>query len=208
MANLGYHVDGLDISEEMLSQIDLAPYKERCSLYVGDIFDLGDRLDQYDAVVSRWLIPHFPSWRKILVSVHKILKPSGIFYFDMPFRGNYKFASERFGFDYKTFPYDDRDKEADKARFYSSYSLDELTSLAEAEKFEVVAAKPLTFFYTNPIFYPPEPSILQAKKFRESIEELIKTEEGRCFFDYFETHITPVLPSELSNAHEIVLRKR
>ena len=209
LARLGYRVDGADISKEMLMQIDRTHFGDRCRLYQADIFNLSAlHQSRYDAIVSRWVLPHFYDWPKILDSVYSVLKPNGIFYFDMTSTENYEYAEEHFHFNYDHFSYDNRTDKAKRENFYASVNTQELNSLVKAHGFYLLDASPLSLFYANPIFSTDSLGLNTNNKVKDMIESLVQTEAGKAFFSYFEKNITPRLPNQCSNLLCVAVQKR
>lgn len=208
LAQLGYRVDGVDISNEMLMQIDRSHFGGRCKLYRADIFNLSAlKRSYYDAIVSRWVLPHFYDWPMILDSVYGVLKSGGIFYFDMTCTENYNFAKENFNFNYDHFNYDNRTNRPNGSKFYASITDEELNNIISAHGFHLLDARPLSLFYANPIFSIDSLGFNTNNKIKNLLDRLVQTDAGKEFFSYFEKNITPRLPRECSNLLRIIAQK-
>lgn len=93
LASLGYEVTGFDSSLPMLNQLKRRIKGRPVSLEQADIFGLDASFGAFDAAVSRWVLPHFPDWSEIASAVGRILRPGGIFVFDMIRKEHEEFAS-------------------------------------------------------------------------------------------------------------------
>lgn len=78
LAQHGFRVTALDVSQEMLDRI---PRSHRVRKVVGDVLKpslgLPQGAEKYGAIVSRWVLPHFPSWPAIIRNMSDLLLPGG-----------------------------------------------------------------------------------------------------------------------------------
>ena len=61
LSQKGFLITAFDISDEMLSYIKQE--NPQIDVKCGDLFGQYDIHEKYDAVVSRWVVPHFVEWR-------------------------------------------------------------------------------------------------------------------------------------------------
>jgi ubiquinone/menaquinone biosynthesis C-methylase UbiE len=92
LAHQGHEVTGFDISASMLSQMIRRSRDLHLTAVEADIFQLGPENGLFDAAVSRWVLPHFGNWQEIVHSVSRVLKPGGVFVFDVKNKEHYDFV--------------------------------------------------------------------------------------------------------------------
>jgi len=63
LAALGYKVTGVDISQAMLDKIDTKAGPGQITLRQGDVYSLPFADDSFDGIITRWVLPHFPTGR-------------------------------------------------------------------------------------------------------------------------------------------------
>jgi ubiquinone/menaquinone biosynthesis C-methylase UbiE len=207
LARLGYKIDGIDISEEMLRLIPIDEHPGKIKLYRGDVFKVGLPDNSYDALVTRWVIPHFADWPRIIGEGVRLLKPGGFFLFDMCSIKNYRKENGAARTDYTAFGYDPRVESSSPQGFYSAASESEIELVARTYRCDVVEVSPLSFFVQNALLFTG----MGAEKYAA-----YKTDMGRFYSDprigefirYFEGNITPHLPPEVFNCFSVLLRKK
>jgi len=88
LLNQDNHVTALDISNHMLDVLSKKLHsharKNNLILQVGDARNTGFEDNQFDAVVTINALSHIPEYEKVLSEVSRILKPGGIFVFNVP----------------------------------------------------------------------------------------------------------------------------
>ena len=81
LAELGYRVEGIDLSEEMLARartnLDREGFSSRVNLSQGDAEDLDFPDNHFDAVVSRWVLWTLPRPDVAIGEMSRVLKPGG-----------------------------------------------------------------------------------------------------------------------------------
>ena len=95
LAQAGYEVTGVDISQNMLAQLARRAKNLNMKLVQADIFSLPFPDSCFDSVVSRWVLPHFSNWGSALREVARVLKPGGVVVFDFPSREHVDHAQAR-----------------------------------------------------------------------------------------------------------------
>lgn len=83
------HVTGLDLDPRMigLARKRLTKYGHRVRAFVGDAEAIAAPDASFDAVVDYGVIHHIPNWQKCLKEIERVLKPSGMFYFEDLLKG-------------------------------------------------------------------------------------------------------------------------
>ena len=77
LAELGYAVTGLDLSEAMLARARAKTAGKPIKLYAGDAEDTLEASDAYDAVANRHLVWTLPDPPAAFREWHRVLKPGG-----------------------------------------------------------------------------------------------------------------------------------
>jgi ubiquinone/menaquinone biosynthesis C-methylase UbiE len=77
LADLGYAVTGLDLSEAMLARARAKTVGKPIRLYAGDAEDTLEASDSYDAVATRHLVWTLPDPPAAFREWHRVLKPGG-----------------------------------------------------------------------------------------------------------------------------------
>ncbi|WP_108507835.1 class I SAM-dependent DNA methyltransferase [Polynucleobacter acidiphobus] len=207
LINYGHDVTAVDISLQMLEQLKASCQHETLKTIQGDIFALEALVEHgsFDAVATRWVIPHFPNWIAILPKVVDVLKPGGYFLFDIGSDDNYTIAQERFELDKHIFGYNDDNTKLGK-NFYASSGIKELNSIANFANFEVVSINTFGFFRQNAIIA----SAARGYGFETYKEEFAKHYENpdvKKFVDWFDSLITPGFPYGMVNTLGVLLKK-
>lgn len=149
LSELGYSVDALDISTEMMSYISSAA--PNVKLIEADLSELKDLEKKYDVVISRWVLPHFSNYAKILSEINKVLKPDGKIIFDMPNGSQFNLVSNSNAYkklDKNLFGYDHH-AEASNDYFYSCATSDDLKDVALSLNMTMSKRYFFSFFSTN-----------------------------------------------------------
>lgn len=149
LAKLGYDVTAIDISEEMLSQLRKRDKSGAIETIQADLFD--PQIEKtFAAAVSRWVLPHFKDWEKILAEVGNMLEPGGVFVFDFPNREHVEFVRasnlaqpEKIGYDHWA------EVEIDPYSFYSSADSEQLRTALENAGFFLEARIPFGVIRAN-----------------------------------------------------------
>jgi 2-polyprenyl-3-methyl-5-hydroxy-6-metoxy-1,4-benzoquinol methylase len=149
LSELGYDVDALDISTEMMSYISAAVPKVR--LIEADLTNLENLNDKYDVVISRWVLPHFSNYPTILGEIKKVLKPNGKIVFDMPNGSQFQLVSNSRAYeilDKNLFGYDHQ-AGAVNDNFYACATSEQLRSVASTLNMTMSKRIYFNFFSTN-----------------------------------------------------------
>ena len=135
----GYRVVGSDVSPGMLECFEAEKGDRDIELRLGDAFNLPAENEEFDAVVSRMFIQHFPNWRDILREKARVTKMRGIIFFDF---ANAEHLDLEPGVEEPAvgFPYN-RDIE-DQGRFYAACTTAEMNEAANELGLEVLSIRP------------------------------------------------------------------
>jgi len=81
VADLVAEVHGIDITEDMMSQIDLT--KGNITLTKAQAENIPYEANQFDMATAYSFLDHLLDYRVVLKEAHRVLKPGGIFYSDL-----------------------------------------------------------------------------------------------------------------------------
>ena len=102
-------------------------------------------------MISRWVLPHFSNYAKILSEINKVLKPDGKIIFDMPNGSQFNLVSNSIAYkklDKNLFGYDHH-TEASNDYFYSCATSDDLKHVALSLNMTMSKRYYFSFFSTN-----------------------------------------------------------
>lgn len=203
----GYHVTGIDSSEEMLKVAREAFPKDALRLLKGDIRDLPLTNHEFDGIVSLNVLVHFPNWSHLLSEWSKILKPGGRIVFDIH------------SMDHCVAALTDPDKLARELARTTNYenpihytsraSAEEITHAAETSNLEVIEIIPYGAFLGNgnPNFFIQ--TELENKNWWNRLLSWLPIDN--VFFEFalfIERNIISKLTPEISGRMMVVLEKR
>ena len=145
----------------------------------GDLFEQYDIHDQYDAVVSRWVVPHFVEWRNLIKSWSKIIKPGGFIIFDMPNREHIELFDENSKAELSNYIGYNHAKSSNETGFYASANEKELLELAQTTNLKLVSRRPHGIWKSNLKIA----SLMGGVAFKEFIDRMNKTGDDDTNFD-------------------------
>ena len=200
LARRQFDVTGVDISGEMLAQLSQRTGRLKINLVRANIFSLPFHDSTFDAVVSRWVLPHFSDWGSAVEEVARVLKPGGFFIFDFPSREHVNHAKdrnalltqERLGYQHSEDP-----NNVDPFFYYGAETTESIAKTLSANGLKLESRSPYGLFVANSlIFSDLSPAQIRVKNaffswgFRYS-----KTLRSIC--EALEREITPNLDSRL-----------
>lgn len=204
LADAGYQVTSVDISEEMLAELKTKVGTRSIKLLQGSIFDLPVPADTFSAIASRWVLPHFPNWPMAVVEAGKKLLPGGILFFDICSRPSIVTALAT-GPIPGNFGYCDVPSDNNRS-FYASADLRELELTARLAGLELCGVFPLGFFRANAAIAAGLGEE-EYSKYKGIMDEYLKNAGAREFIEWFETTVTPHLPLALATEILVTMRR-
>jgi len=211
LAREGYIVTATDISDEMLKKLKGFDREDRIKVLVADLFDQNalTSTGPFGGAVSRWFLPHFVEWGRIVSAVAACLSPGGIFVFDMPSRAHVEKASalgeitpEQFGYDHG-----ENASSVNPFYFYQAQTDDEVRNVLSGAGMEFVDRVPYGLFKSNMLIalaVGPEKWI----ELSNVVNRSVKMEDGLAEIIFgLEASITRYLPAEMVHGSFVVARK-
>lgn len=206
LADAGYSVTSVDISNEMLDQLRARAGSRPIEIHNGDVFNLPVPDNSFDAVVSRWVLPHFPEWPLAVIEAAHKLRDTGLLFFDMCSSENVKLAHSVGDLDLNIFGYSDDPDPKKSHLYYATAEHRELNLAATIAGLELVSVQPHGFFRQNAVVA----AALGGEGFnqyRKKFDEYFKDPGARAFIKWFESTITPHLPRAMANGMLVVMRR-
>lgn len=204
LADMGYEVTAVDVSNEMLDQLRENMGARSIALSRGDIFSLPVPDDSFDAIISRWVLPHFPQWPLAVIEAGRKLKPGGILLFDICNAENVDLARGKgeipASFGYTFGP------AAEARGYYADVSPDQLELVAQSAGLELALVRPLGFFRANAAIAAALGDRDYAE-FKSELERRFADEGVNEFIRWFESTVTPKLPLAMATEAIVAMRK-
>jgi len=194
LSKRGFSVTAFDISEEMLRHVQKAD--PQIKLKCGDLFEENDQEKKYDAVVSRWVVPHFSEWKILIRNWSNIVKPGGFLIFDMTNKEHIELFDETSLKELGKFIGYDHSKSSNDEGFYACGSNEELSEVARNWSFKFVSRKPHGILKCNLKLA----SIVGGAGFREITNRLNTFDVGCNSYDLIKR--IEVAASEKLNQHD------
>ena len=197
----GFEVTGVDISAEMLEQLRARLGERKPELLQGNVFDLPVPDDAFDAIVTRWVLPHFPQWPLAVAEAATKLKPGGVLLFDMCSESSRAIAGPlpaAYGYDL--------DGERGGRGFYATADLPQLRLAADSAGLELVDVSPLGFFRKNAAIAG---ALGEAgcQEYEAELERAFADPAAGAFLRWFEANVAPRLPLEMATELVVTMRR-
>ena len=201
--DLGYTVVACDASQGMLNRLSQERGDRNFELRLGSGFDIPARDGEFDMVVSRMFIQHFPNWPLILREKARVTRRDGIVLFDFGNREHVVACDRHLGRD-DDFPYC-----ADPAipeKFYAVASQGEMSFEAKACGLEVVDIAPHGLLLNNAFLWKTLKAdgigALNAK-----LDRLLQDDKARELLLLIEEECLPHLPRSTAYGNVTILRR-
>lgn len=200
----GCQVVACDISREMLRRVDINKGNRTIETRLGSAFDLPAVAGEFDAVVSRMCIPHFPNWPDILHEVSRVLNRGGYFIYSFNNSEHYRRAKALYRVDREALGVTDERRYPEY--YYAHVSCRKLKGIAASAGLTVSRIIPVNLFSDNAIYC----GALGRDKYlemRKSLDNMLKRESVRDFILWFEENVVSHLPPDETYSNITILRK-
>jgi len=201
--DLGYKVVSCDVSEAMLKRARANFGTRRIEMRQGSGFHIPAQDGEFDMVVSRMLMAHFPEWRMILREKARVVRPGGFVLFDFGNREHLADTRGRIGQN-KEFPYDTDIN--NPAKFYAVASEDEMREAASECGMELVSVRPHGLLLHNFPFWQAVGSG-GVDEFNAKLNNLLENEQARELLILMEESFVSHLPKQATYGNLVVLRR-
>jgi ubiquinone/menaquinone biosynthesis C-methylase UbiE len=200
--DLGYKVVACDVSESMLQRFSEEMGARAIELRQGDGFTIPAGDGEFDVVVSRMFIQHFPDWQAILREKARVTRRGGIIFYDFANLEHLALApgAARGG---SGFPYSI--EASNPERFYAACSEKELRATARELGMTVVELIPCGLFVANAqLAEACGPQGVAV--FDERLNERLRDSAVRDFYVFLEEEFVRKLPKHICYGNFTVLR--
>jgi ubiquinone/menaquinone biosynthesis C-methylase UbiE len=208
LASKGYEVTGFDISSFMLNELKKRAKNIPIKTVQADVFNLNSSHGLYDAAISRWVLPHFPNWGEIVLSVGKVLRTGGVFVFDVKNLEHDEFAKGLAGSN-AIGPGSDESLDLVDPFYYTTKVSDAaIHSVLEDSGFELVSRTPFGLLASN-VLISEGASEKELRTRRRLLNFMANRSRAlRNLMEAIERNLTPYIPVHLVHRSFIVARKK
>ena len=202
--DLGFFVVGSDVSLQMLEVLVASRGVRNYETRIGTGLSIPARDHEFDAVVSRMFMQHFPDWPNILREKARVTRPGGIVLFDFGNQEHVDKVRRKLNSNTPT-PYSD-DPEAGASAFYATSCSANMKSQALACGLEILKIIPHGLFLNNYNFWLAKgPAGVTA--FNRRLDQLLVSEEARELFLEIERSFVSTLPCDATYGNIVVARR-
>ena len=202
LSDLGYEVVASDVSQAMLDKLESEKGNRNIEMRLGSGFKIPALNEEFDAVISRMFLQHFPDWLAILKEKARVTRPGGIVLFDFGNREHVAAASNpRITAE---FPYD---AETDVAtKYYAVATEEEMRQAASESGLSVVAIIPHGMMLNNAHLWNAIGG-QGVEEFYSKLDRLLGNEQARQLLLFIEESFVSLAPKHLTYGNVTVLRK-
>lgn len=201
--DLGYKVVACDISKGMLDTLAETRGNRDFELRQGSGFKVPAADGEFDMVISRMFIQHFPDWPKILREKARATREGGIVLFDFGNREHVDACDPDLGKS-DGFPYN---TDASKAgSFYAVADVAEMQSQAKTCGLDVIEISPNGLLLYNGYVWKTV-GAAGIPEFNAKLDRLLADESARELLFLIEEQVLPALPKSSSYGNITVLRR-
>jgi ubiquinone/menaquinone biosynthesis C-methylase UbiE len=201
--DLGFRVVSCDISQGMLDKLAEERGARDFELRRGSGFDIPATDGEFDMVISRMFIQHFPDWEKVLKEKARVTGPGGIVLFDFGNREHVDACDPNLG-QSDGFPYCTDAKKPNS--FYAVASEAEMREQASKCGLDIVEiAQHGLLLYNAFVWKALGAAAIQT--FNAELDRLLANESARELLFLIEEQVLPLLPKSTSYGNITVLRR-
>jgi SAM-dependent methyltransferase len=201
--DLGYRVVACDVSAGMLEKLADEKGDRDIELRRGDGFAVPAADGEFDMVVSRMFIQHFPNWPQILREKSRVTRTGGIVLFDFGNREHLLACDPDLGIA-DDFPYSCSEKDAGK--FYAVADGQEMRERAAECGLDIVEIAPHGLLLYNAFLWK-KLGADGIRDFNARLDRLLTSDEASELLLAIEETLVPLLPKSVSYGNITVLRR-
>jgi ubiquinone/menaquinone biosynthesis C-methylase UbiE len=202
LSDLGYEVVACDVSQAMLDKLASEKGNRKIELRLGNGFKIPAAEEEFDLVVSRMFLQHFPDWPAILKEKARVTRAGGAILFDFGNREHVTAASNPRIIE--EFPYD---AETDvPTKYYAVATEEEMRRTAAACGLSVMAIIPHGLMLNNAHLWNAL-GRQGVEDFYNKLDHLLEDEQARQLLLFIEESFVSLVPKELTYGNVTVLRK-
>lgn len=202
--DLGYQVVACDVSPGMLEKLREVRGDRKFEIRQGSGFRIPAADNEFDAVISRMFIQHFPDWQNVLQEKARATRNGGKVLFDFANREHVE-AYERDFAPVTDFPYST--DASDASRHYAVAGEAEMTKIAENCGLSVVQIAPFGLLLYNLFLWRALGGTAGVRSWEQRLHEILNMRGGRELMLLLEGEVLPHLPKTTSYGNMIILAK-
>jgi ubiquinone/menaquinone biosynthesis C-methylase UbiE len=205
LAERGIDMWAMDISEKLLDNFKARIAGKNLPIEItrGDAYNTPYKDGQFDVVVARMFLPHFPDWPLVLKEMTRITKPGGKMLVHFSSAENTALG-KTIGDKYCDFA--SSPDTADPWRFYAETDDKELQKICAPLGLQVVQRTPVSFFLHNRVI-GHQIGHENYHTYMEKVQEFLKDEKVKEFIVWFDTEILSKCAPALSHFNIITFKK-
>ncbi len=195
VADAGYRVAGLDISENLAAEFRRNAAHLGIEFIAGDVMSLPSER-RFDAAISRFVFTHYSDFRKLLAAMARFVRPGGVIVFDSLSDESVYYASSVTG----------RSAEEIMEKCYDplpSFSDEDIRVFCAENSWTLERRAPLDFLHRNPILAMTYDSQAETDAFLKSRYE---NDDVRSFLNWLNSNISSGLDSRFAGLLVNVVR--
>jgi len=205
LAENGINVTAIDISEKLLFE-----FRERIKnrnllieIRNGDAYNIPCRNEEFDVVVARMFLPHFPDWPTVLKEITRVTKKGGKLLVHFSSKENADLGKK---IKIRDCQFASSPDSTDPWNFYAETDDNELRKVCRKTGLTVINRTPVSFFLHNRILGY---QLGQQKydDYMRKIQEYFKDENVKNFALWFDKEIIAQCHPSLSHFNIITFRK-
>jgi SAM-dependent methyltransferase len=201
----GHRVVACDISPGMLEKLAEVRGERRFEIRQGSGFQIPAADNEFDLVVSRMFMQHFPDWPAILREQARVIGHGGKIIFDFSNREHVGAANGDGSIDLDYFPYSTDPTIVNK--FYAVASEAEMTRHADDCGLKVREIVPFGFLLYNLFIWKGLGSAQGVSEFNSRLEDILARPDARELLLFLEEQAMKYFPKTVSYGNLIVLEK-
>ncbi len=201
--DLGYKVVASDVSAGMLEKLADDKGERDIELRRGNGFAIPAADGEFDMVVSRMFIQHFPDWPQVLAEKARVTRAGGIVLFDFGNREHLLACDPSLGAA-DDFPYSNSEKDAGK--FYAVADAREMHDRAAACGLEVVEIAPHGLLLYNGFLWKKLGGD-GVRGFNAELDRILASSEASELLLMIEETVWPLLPKSVCYGTMTVRRR-
>lgn len=207
LADRGHDVVAFDVSEAMLRILESVKGESKIKTRMGDAHSITGDNEEFDAVVSVDLMPHFPDWKKILREKARVCKSNGIIAFGMNFSEHRTMFSNAFPGSQFEHEYT-HDLNNIHKEFWGESSYPEMVKAGEECGLVLVKVTPVTFFRDNHALGRILGSEGYQSLKKELVQKLNASEQVSAFYQWLEKEVFQKFPYHWAYQSVVVYKKK
>ena len=205
LAEKGLDVTAIDISEKLLTEFRnrIKDKDLKIEIKQGDAYSIPCVNEEFDVVVARMFLPHFPDWPIVLKEMTRVTKKGGKLLVHFPSKENTDFAKKIKITDYEFLANSETN---DPRNFYAETDDKELKRVCKKNGLTLINRTPVSFFQDNRILANQLGGELHYK-YMTKMENYLKNEEVKNFILWFDKEIIAHCHPALSRSNIIEFKK-